>query len=275
MHMDSSSIVGAGISASFSSNGATRIEYFSQGCGPAIFLLPSLGRSASDFAELSELLSAKGFRVLRPQPRGIGASVGPMEDVTIQDLAADVASVIEAEKLSPVIVAGHAFGNFVTRMLATLRPELVRGIALIAGSVGKVPGKASPFDPEIWESIRKSGDLDCSDQERLVHLQRAFFAPGNDPSVWLSGWHTNAKTMQISAQTLTPADLYFAGGTAPILDIQAEDDTVAPRKYAHILRAELGDRVTTVVVPNAGHALLPEQPAAVCSALATWSAQLG
>lgn len=258
----------------FARNGAARIEYLSQGIGPAVVLLPSLGRGAADFDQLAVLLAEQGLQVLRPQPRGIGASHGPMQGVSIQDLAADVASVIEAEAPAGAVVAGHAFGNFVTRMLATLRPDLVKGVVLIAASVGKVPGQASPFDPHIWESVRKSGDLALSDDERLRHLRTAFFAPGSDPRVWLTGWHTDTKNMQIEAQTLTPAELFFAGGTAPILDIQASDDTVAPRKHAHILRAELGDRVSTEVVDNAGHALVPEQPHAVCAALTNWLRRL-
>ena len=40
------------------------------------------------------LLAADGFRVLRPQPRGIGASAGPMKNLTLHDFAADVAAVI-------------------------------------------------------------------------------------------------------------------------------------------------------------------------------------
>ena len=36
------------------------------------------------------------------------------------------------------------------------------------------------------------------------------------------------------------------------------------------MKDEFGDRVTVVVIPNASHALIPEQPKAVVDALATW-----
>ncbi len=61
-------------------------------------ILPSLGRSGKDYDAVSRLLAKDGFRVLRPQPRGIGRSQGPMEGLNMHDLAADVASVIEHEK---------------------------------------------------------------------------------------------------------------------------------------------------------------------------------
>ena len=53
-----------------------RIEVLSQGDGPPVVLLPSLGRGAEDFDPIAERLADAGYRVLRPQPRGIGRSEG-------------------------------------------------------------------------------------------------------------------------------------------------------------------------------------------------------
>src|SRR5271157_1251057 len=67
-----------------------QIEVLSQGKGPTLVILPSLGRSGEDYQATSEVLAAGGFRVLRPQPRGIGQSQGPMEGLNMHDLAADI-----------------------------------------------------------------------------------------------------------------------------------------------------------------------------------------
>ena len=66
-------------------------------------------------------------------------------------------------------------------------------------------------------------------------------------------------------------DDYFAAGRAPILDLQAEDDPVAPRRFSNVLKSMIGDRVTVVVVPNASHALFPEQPDAVAKEIAAFA----
>jgi hypothetical protein len=50
---------------------------------------------------------------------------------------------------------------------------------------------------------------------------------------------------------------------------------VAPRRFAGVLKSMLGDRVTIVVIPNASHALVPEQPAAVSAAIASFARQIG
>ena len=69
--------------------------------------------------------------------------------------------------------------------------------------------------------------------------------------------------MQTAAQKRTPVDDFFAGGSAPILNVQAAHDAVAPPAYANVLREYLGERVTDATIANAGHALLPEQLDAV------------
>lgn len=258
-------------------SGRVRIEVLSQGTGPAILILPSRGRGAQDYDEVASMLAARGFRVLRPQPRGIGASKGPLKDLTLHDFAADVAAVIEHEsKGRPVIVVGHAFGNFVARMLATDRPELVRGVVLAAASAGKVPKGSTeqPISAEVREAIEKSGELSLPESERLRYIQLAFFAPGHDPKVWLNGWYPENMKAEAAATTATPVDLYFACGRAPVLDLQAENDTVAPRRFAGVLRSELGSRVTVKVIPNAGHALAPEQPKAMSDAIAEFAGKL-
>jgi pimeloyl-ACP methyl ester carboxylesterase len=251
-------------------HGSARIEVISQGSGPVIVILPSLGRGAEDYNVVAELLAGDGFRVLRPQPRGIGRSTGPMAGLTLHDFAADIAAVIEHEGTGPAVVVGHAYGHFVARTLATDRPELVRGVVLAAASAGKVPpGVHEPsVSPEVREAIEKSGDLSLPEADRLRYLQLAFFAPGHDPHVWLTGWHPDTEKAENIASRATPVDEWFACGTTRILDLQAENDAVAPRKFAGVLKAALGERVTVVVIPNAGHALVPEQPEAMVQAIA-------
>src|SRR5712671_263592 len=75
--------------------GDVHIEVIAQGLGPVLVILPSLGRGAEDYNVVAALLAKDGFRVLRPQPRGIGASTGPMRGLTLHDFAADIAAVIE------------------------------------------------------------------------------------------------------------------------------------------------------------------------------------
>ena len=52
-------------------------------------MIPSAGRGAEDFDDLSRAVVKAGYRVARLQPRGIGRSTGTMEGVSLLDLADD------------------------------------------------------------------------------------------------------------------------------------------------------------------------------------------
>jgi pimeloyl-ACP methyl ester carboxylesterase len=239
-----------------------QIEVSVGGSGPLIVLLPSLGRGASDFAKLAPLLVTRGYRVAAPEPRGMGRSEGPLDGITFHDLAADVAAVIRAEG-GRAVVGGHAFGQKVARTVAMDQPEVVRAIVMLAGA-----GRA-PIPPEVRAAILRCGDLSLPDHDRVAALKIAFFAPGNDPVAagWLGGWHPAIKVKQLAAENATPPDEFVSAGRAPILDMQAEFDTVVPPPARQDLRNELGERVTIRVIPDAGHALIPEQVEAVAAAM--------
>ena len=230
--------------------------------GQAIVLLPSLGRGAEEYAGVVPLLAAAGLRCVRPEPRGIGRSEGLMGGLTLHDLAADVAAVIEAERLGPVLLVGHAFGNWVARVLLHDRPGQVRAIAILAAAI------TTEIAPEIRASINGSFDMSLSEGQRLAHLQRGYFAPGHDARVWLPGWHPPVARMQREATAATTERSWLrAAERVPLLYVAAAEDAISPPPSLEALQAAMGPKARLVVVPRAGHALLPEQPEATARAL--------
>ena len=197
--------------------GDVAIEVIAEGTGPPIILLPSLGRDSNEFDPVAARIAAAGFRVLRPQPRGYGRSSGPMLNLTLHDLARDVAAVIQHENAGPAILAGHAFGHFVAKMTAVDYPDLVRAVILI-GAAQRTP------NPAVQRSVAIATDPSQPEAERLKHLKLVFFAPGNDPKPWLTGFHADVRAAEIVARDATPQGEYWAAGTAPMLDIQGADD---------------------------------------------------
>jgi pimeloyl-ACP methyl ester carboxylesterase len=241
------------------------IEVIAEGSGPLIVLLPSLGRDSEEFDTAAERIAAAGFRVLRPQPRGYGRSSGPMRNITLHDLARDIAAVIRHENTGPAILAGHAFGHFVSKMTAVDFPELVRAVILI-GAAQKTP------NPDVQRSVAIATDPSQPEAERLKHLKLVFFAPGNDPKLWLTGFHANVRAAEIVARDATPQKEYWAAGTAPILDIQGSNDPYRPPSSANELVKEFGaKRVSVVVIPHTAHAVIVEQPRAVADAIVSYA----
>ena len=244
-----------------------QVEVVAEGDGPAVVLLPSLARDSDDYDQVAEGLAAAGFHVLRPKPRGIGRSTGPMTNITLHDLARDIAEVVEKMGNGRAVIVGHAYGNWVARMTAADHPKLVRGVVIAAAA-------AKQYAPELTTAVTAAGNLALSNEERLAALRFAFFAPGNDPTVWLTGWHPEIRNSQRAAVAAVRQDEWWSGGTAPLLDLQAAQDPFKPESKRTEMKDEFGERVTIMVIPNASHALIPEQPKAVVEALTTWIKKL-
>lgn len=248
-------------------NGGVSIDLISEGRGPLIVMLPSRGRDSEDFDTVAAGLAGAGYRVLRPQPRGAGASTGPVDKIRLQDLAADVAHVIEREKAGPAIIAGHAYGNWVARMTATDFPRLVRGIVLVAAA-------AKTFPAELRVVVQQAGDGNLDREKRLEALRKGFFLSGHDASVWLKGWAPEANRLQGLAAAATKQSEYWQAGNVPMLDLVPDQDPFKPKEKWYESKQEFGDRVSVVIIPDASHALIPEQPEAVVKAIAAWAGKL-
>ncbi len=232
--------------------------YYERGSGRIILFLPSLGRPASDFNELTAELSRQGFRTIAVD-LNTNRKVPEKSKGDLMRLAAQLDAVVTA--LGPIesgnlVVAGHAFGNRLARAYATLHPERVEAVILLAAG-GRVP---------IAEDIT-GHMIDCFDPSlnrisRGTALRRAFFAQSSAiPDYWRIGWDVALGEIQVEAATTTPYELWWDGGGRPMLVIQADEDSIAPARHSSdLLKEEFGDRVTVAVASPAGHALLPEQP---------------
>lgn len=242
-----------------------RIDTIRDGRGTPLVLLPSSSRDSEDFDDIAERLAARDFMVLRPQPRGMLGSTGPLTGITQHDFARDISAVIHHANAGPAIVCGHAYGNWVARTVAADFPNLVRGVVLAAAS-------ARTSAPELGAALTQAANNALPDAERLAALQFAFFAPGHDPSSWLSGWHTAMTAAQRAATAAAPRSEWWTAGRAPVLDIQAALDPWRPKGTERDFTDDLGaGRVTVTVIPDASHALFPEQPEALVNAIVQWA----
>ena len=238
----------------------TRIHYFVSGpvSGPAVALLPSFARSASDFNELVKALNQAGYRTLAMQPRGVDGSELPSLQTSLHTYAADLAAVIEAAGIHDgTVVIGHAYGNRVARTFASDFPGRTRALILLAA------GGSEPPPPEAAQALGLALVRVLPETRRREAVNRAFFAEGNAaPESWIRGWYPLAGVAEQNASASTPYAEWGAGGGRPILILQPAEDALAPGG-AQRLRDRFPDRVDLIEIPGSGHAILPEQPARV------------
>ncbi len=243
------------------------LRRYVDGHGPLIVLLPPHGRGPDDLCGLVIPLLAAGYRAVRPEPRGFGQSRGPL-DCTLADLSDDVAAAIEAEGGAPAVVAGAAYGNRVARMLAVRRPELVRGLVLMAAG-GHVPPA-----PEALTALRLTQDKAAPSAERVAAARAVLFSPGS--AITPEEMRLDA----ISSDTLRaqrqdgPLDLWWPGGSAPMLVIQGDADVLAPPENGRSLLRDYPARVTLHEIAGAGHRIAEERPELIAPVILAWMRSL-
>ena len=173
-----------------------------------------------------------------------------------------------AENGGRAVVVGHAYGNWVARMTAVDYPKLVRGVVLAAAAAKKYP-------PRLSELVTKSGDPSLPEAERLAAMRLDLLRP-RQRSAHLAHGLASAGARERSARprAATKQSDWWQAGTVPLLDLQAGIDPFKPEEKRNEMKDEFGDRVTIAVIPNASHALMPEQPKAVVEAIAAWVRRL-
>ncbi len=103
------------------------------GEGVTLVVIPGLTGSAFAFRRLTPLLVAAGHRVVIVEPLGMGTSGRPERaDYTLEAQARRVASVLDTLRVEGALVLGHALSGSIALRLALARPDLVRGVVLVA-----------------------------------------------------------------------------------------------------------------------------------------------
>jgi pimeloyl-ACP methyl ester carboxylesterase len=149
-------------------------------------------------------------------------------------------------------------------MVATLYPDLVESVVLLAC------GGLIPPSPAVSAALRAVFDSELTQGEHIAAVSSAFFAAGNDAWVWADGWHADVAAAQVLADRGTPQQTWWTAGSSDVLVVQPAEDVIAVPENAMNIIEELGPRASMISIPRAGHALLPEQPAAVAVGLLTW-----
>jgi pimeloyl-ACP methyl ester carboxylesterase len=237
---------------------------FDIGAGPPVLLHPSLGRSVHDFDDLANAIGNAGFRVVGLEPGGIVPSDPPRSSAALADFAREVIECADSIELDRFVVLGHAFGNRIMRNVASYFPDRVNAIVLL-GAGGKFHG-----DPEARAAVGATFDETLSEADRLSAISTAFFAPGNDPAVWIDGWYPAARDVQQAALIAAEQSDWWLAEPSPMLIVQGLQDRAAPPANGRALLEERGGLTTLVELDDCGHAMLPEQPDLIESAVRTF-----
>ena len=121
------------------------LAVYEQGQGPAVVLLHGFPELAYSWRHQLPALADAGFRAIAPDQRGYGCSDVPpdVSDYRIEELIADVHSMLDALELETATFVGHDWGAFVLWQMAMRAPERIEGLIIL--NIPHFP--RAPVDP--------------------------------------------------------------------------------------------------------------------------------
>ncbi len=106
------------------------LYYESRGVGAPVVVVGGLGLDVSEMTGLTEPLAHR-FRVLAVDNRGVGRSSKPPGPYSIDQMADDLAALLDAIGVTRTHVLGISMGGRIAMSLALRRPELVDRLVLV------------------------------------------------------------------------------------------------------------------------------------------------
>jgi pimeloyl-ACP methyl ester carboxylesterase len=183
----------------------------------------------------------------------------PAPGTSVDDYAATVADFVDALETGPAVIVGHSLGGSIAIALAARRPDLVRGLVLIASCV------KLPLVDSVGERLVAylPGPL-----RRLVFfsmVKKVLFAPGApDDAVTVTMQELRScrpETMVNDVRAARAMDLteQASGLEVPTLVLAGSHDRLTPPALAERLSALIrGSRLR--IVDGAGHMVPLEAP---------------
>jgi len=246
------------------------------GAGPAVVLLHGFGETGDMWAPLAAEL-ARDHIVIVPDLRGLGLSSRPAGGYDKKTQAEDVAGVLDSLKIDKVDLVTHDIGNMVGYAFAAQHPDRVKKFVVIDAPL---PG-IGPWDDIVRSHALWHFSFYGPDAERLVkgreriYLDRFWNEFSADPKKFdeasrkhyaklyaaAGAMHAGFEQFKAFDQDAADNKAFVAKGmlTMPVLAIGGEK-SFGPM-MGTVMRAAASN-VQTAVVPNSGHWVMEENPAA-------------
>jgi pimeloyl-ACP methyl ester carboxylesterase len=225
---------------------------------PALVFLHYWGGSSRTWHPVIERLSTSA-RCVAIDHRGWGQSSAPATGYAIGDLADDARAAITALGLNEYILVGHSMGGKVTQLLATQRPDGLRGLVLVAPAPAKpepIPDAVRAQMAEAYTSrdtiiaaldtVLRHAVLSDELREQIVADSLAGAAEAKH------GWPAHAIVEDVSAE--------LGRINVPVLVVAGEHDRVEPVDVmrSHVVAQISGAQLD--VIRGSGHLIPLERP---------------
>jgi len=241
-----------------------RIQYWKRGTGPAVILVQGAGVIGEGWRPQIDALVDR-YTVVWIDNRGIGQSVATTKVLSVEDMAADVLAVADAEGLQQFQLVGHSMGGLVAQQIGVTAPARVLSLSLLCtffrgreATAMSWPMLAIALRSRIGtrrmrrhafvEMVMPPGYLATVDRDNLCEGLNAMFGRdlADQPPIVMRQLRAMGKF------DASPRLRELSG--IPTLVVSAEQDLIARPAYGRALAAAIpGSRY--VEIAGAGHAV--------------------
>ncbi|MGF1664744.1 MAG: alpha/beta fold hydrolase [Acidimicrobiia bacterium] len=223
---------------------------------PGIVALHGWARRGADFDRVLDGLDAVAFDL-----PGFGASPAPTVATGAAGYAAAVVEALDVVGGGPFVLVGHSFGGRVAVVIASTRPELVKGVVLSGVPLIR---RGSAAGPSLgYRLMRRANRIGLVSDERMERERRS---RGSADYRAASGVMRDVLVTVVNESY----ENELGGISCPVALVWGADDTdvpVAVAEAARELLSEAGVDVTLEVVADVGHFTPTLAPAALRAAI--------
>lgn len=229
-----------------------RIAYDDEGQGVPVVLVHGLGSHRRRWDPLAARLVDAGFRVVRPDLRGFGASEPSPDVYTVGDLAGDVASVVAEARLERFHLVGHSLGGMIAQQVALDGAEAIETLTLVS-TTSHNGRRASVFGRVMAEVSERGYDAavgDPSVRARLEGLLAEAFPAAPPPlKLFRRGLERPDPAQALAWRATVGFSCKDRLGalTMPVMVVHGSDDPLIP--------AVMGDLIHQAIAGSALHRL--------------------
>ena len=251
------------------------IAYDDHGIGKPVLFLHAFPLNRSMWSgEIMALLQEGRYRLVALDWRGFGGSEITAEVSTMEQLADDVAGLMDMLGMQDAILCGLSMGGYVAFAFLRKYPQRVRGLILADTRPGADTAEARENREYVARLAESQGagaiaDLQIpkliSDETRRHHPEVETRIRRMIDAATAQGIAAASRGM---AQRTDSTDL-LAGITCSTLVLVGEQDILTPPAVAQDYAARIPN-AQSMIIPNAGHLSNLEQPEAFHQAISSF-----
>lgn len=205
------------------------------------------------------------FDLILPDLRGFGQSTAPEKPYTLEEMAEDIAALLDHLAIPRSALAGHSMGGYVALAFARLYPQRLSGLALVASQAAADTPERRAGRYQTIEAIQRQGveEVARTMSERLTAntelVPRLRDLIRQQRPVGLIG------ALRAMAERLD-ATAWLASLSCPLVLIHGQADGLIPVERAREIQT-LVPQATLVEIPAVAHMPMLEAPEMTAEAL--------